>query len=57
MESFTQWLDQISNMVWGPPLLVLLVGTGIYLSIRLSFFAIFPTSLRFENRLFLEAGS
>lgn len=25
----------IDNLVWGPPLLILLVGTGIYLSIRL----------------------
>jgi alanine or glycine:cation symporter, AGCS family len=48
MESFTQWLDQISNMVWGPPLLVLLVGTGIYLSIRLSFlqFSQLPYALK-----------
>ncbi|MFS1514448.1 alanine/glycine:cation symporter family protein [Chengkuizengella sp. SCS-71B] len=28
-------ISEISNFVWGPPLLVLLVGTGIYLTIRL----------------------
>ncbi|HFZ8618822.1 TPA: sodium:alanine symporter family protein, partial [Streptococcus pyogenes] len=25
----------IDNLVWGPPLLILLVGTGIYLTSRL----------------------
>lgn len=28
-------LSQLDSFVWGPPLLVLLVGTGIYLSLRL----------------------
>ena len=48
MESFTQILDQISDVVWGPPLLVLLVGTGIYLSFRLSFlqFSQLPYALK-----------
>jgi AGCS family alanine or glycine:cation symporter len=36
----TDILSYISNIVWGPPLLVLLVGTGIFLSIRLSFIQI-----------------
>ncbi|WP_161978559.1 alanine/glycine:cation symporter family protein [Streptococcus sp. S784/96/1] len=28
-------LSTVNNLVWGPPLLILLVGTGIYLTIRL----------------------
>ena len=28
-------LEGINNLIWGPPLLILLVGTGIYLTIRL----------------------
>jgi len=28
----------VNSIVWGPPFLVLLVGTGIYLSVRLGFF-------------------
>ena len=28
-------LNQIDSLVWGPPLLILLVGTGIYLTLRL----------------------
>ena len=27
--------QQVDNLVWGAPLLVLLVGTGIYLTLRL----------------------
>lgn len=30
-----QFLDQLDNFIWGTPLLVLLVGTGIMLTIRL----------------------
>ena len=34
-------LNAINSFVWGPPLLLLLVGTGIWLSIRLNFLQIF----------------
>ncbi len=30
-----EWLDKLDSLVWGPPLLILLVGTGIMLTIRL----------------------
>ncbi|MBT2584077.1 sodium:alanine symporter family protein [Planococcus sp. ISL-109] len=35
MEAFTEFLGTISGYVWGPPLLILLVGTGIFLTVRL----------------------
>lgn len=40
-------LDKISGIVWGPPLLILIVGTGIYLTFRLGFVQLFalPTAL------------
>lgn len=40
---------KIDSWVWGPPLLVLLVGTGIYLSLRLGFLQIFklPLALKY----------
>ena len=31
----TQWLTTLDNLIWGPPLLVLLMGTGLYLTLRL----------------------
>lgn len=34
-QSFSELIGTISNFVWGPPLLILLVGTGIYLTVRL----------------------
>ncbi len=37
MEMIERYLSQASNFVWGPPLLILLVGTHIYLTIRLRF--------------------
>lgn len=42
-----EFLEKVSGFVWGPPLLVLIVGTGIYLTLRLGFVQIFalPTAL------------
>src|SRR5690606_15686061 len=35
MAQFEELLGTISGYVWGPPLLILLVGTGIFLTVRL----------------------
>lgn len=42
-----EFLENVSGFVWGPPLLVLIVGTGIYLTFRLGFVQILalPTAL------------
>ena len=37
MEGLTTLLDQIAGVVWGPPMLILLVGTHVYLTFRLRF--------------------
>lgn len=37
MESFESFLSSVSGIVWGPALLILLVGTGIFLSIKTGF--------------------
>ncbi|MFW2487833.1 alanine/glycine:cation symporter family protein [Clostridium chromiireducens] len=43
------FLDAIDSIVWGPPLLVLLMGTGIYLTIRLKLLQVFklPLALKY----------
>ena len=43
-----EMLNAIDSFVWGPPLLVLLVGTGIFLSFRLGFLQVrhLPRSLK-----------
>lgn len=42
------WIGKISGWVWGPPLLILLVGTGIYLTVRIGFLQmrLLPYSLK-----------
>jgi len=37
MTAIMNWLTIIDDFVWGPPMIVLLVGTGIFISIRLGF--------------------
>ncbi|WP_153127125.1 alanine/glycine:cation symporter family protein [Peribacillus tepidiphilus] len=46
--SFQEILEAISGWVWGKPLLVLLVGTGLYLTFRIGFlqFRLLPYSLK-----------
>lgn len=46
MAKFTGVLEYLGNLVWGPPMLVLLVGTGIYLTIilrGLQFWTLLPS--------------
>jgi alanine or glycine:cation symporter, AGCS family len=46
--TFEDWIGKISGWVWGPPLLILLVGTGIYLTVRIGFLQmrLLPYSLK-----------
>ncbi len=37
MQELEQWLESISGIVWGPPLLILLFGTHLFLTFRLRF--------------------
>ena len=37
MEAINNWLSTISGWVWGPPMLILLFGTHLYLTFRLRF--------------------
>ncbi len=49
MSNVVKFFNDVDNFVWGPPLLILLVGTGIYLTIRLGLLQIFklPLSLKY----------
>ena len=46
--TFEDWIGKISGWVWGPPLLILLVGTGVYLTFRIGFLQmrLLPYSLK-----------
>lgn len=39
MEAVMSFLDKAGSIVWGPPMLVLLVGTGLFLTFRLGFYS------------------
>lgn len=41
-------LNAINSIIWGPPLLILLVGTGIYLTWRLKLLQVFRLPLAFK---------
>ena len=49
MEKVLQILGEINSFVWGPPLLILLVGTGIYLTLGSGLIQIIklPTALKY----------
>lgn len=48
MDAVFNFLDKASGFIWGPPLLILLVGTGIFLTFRLGFIQVrlLPYSLK-----------
>ena len=37
MDKFTEIVTKVNDFVWGPVMLVFLVGTGIFLTLRLRF--------------------
>lgn len=43
--------DTINGIVWGPPILILIVGTGIYLTVRTKFFSITKLGYVLKNTL------
>jgi AGCS family alanine or glycine:cation symporter len=49
MSNVLEMFNKIDSIVWGPPLLILLVGTGIYLTIRLGLLQVFklPLALKY----------
>lgn len=51
-----EWIEKIDNLVWGPWMLVLLLGTGIYLTIRLRFLNVRRLGYALKCALGLEDG-
>ncbi len=35
MQEFTAWMNTLNSLVWGPAMLVLILGTGLFLQLRL----------------------
>ncbi|PIC88488.1 hypothetical protein CSV71_14390 [Sporosarcina sp. P21c] len=38
MNPFTKWVEIVSDFLWGFPIIILLLGGGLFLTIRLKFF-------------------
>lgn len=49
MKAFYSFIEHLDGIVWGPYLLVLLVGTGIYFTIRLNFIQVAKCRYIFRN--------
>ncbi|MBI1907329.1 MAG: sodium:alanine symporter family protein [Rhodocyclales bacterium] len=47
MEMLTQFVTAINDFVWGPPMLVLILGTGLFLQLRLKLMPIFKIGAGF----------
>ena len=45
----TSFLTKINDLVWGVPLLILLVGTGIYFTLKLKFIQVTKLKLAFKS--------
>lgn len=49
MDLFSEILKNISDFLWGTPLLILLLGTGIFLSVRLKLIQLFKFNSSFKS--------
>ena len=49
MELFNSIKDFVNDLVWGPPMLILIVGTGIFLTIRTNFMSITKFGYSMKN--------
>lgn len=52
MDFIMQLNSTVNGFVWGPPMLFLLVGTGIYLTIRTNFFSVLRLGYVLKNTFF-----
>lgn len=48
MEFFTELLKKINELVWGLPLICLLLGTGIYFTYKLKLIQLIKLKLAFK---------
>ena len=51
MEFFMELNSKLNSLVWGPPMLVLIVGTGVYLTTRINFMSITKIGYVLKNTL------
>ncbi|MEL7649989.1 MAG: sodium:alanine symporter family protein [Sedimentibacter sp.] len=59
MQNVTLFLEKADSFIWGPPLLILLVGTGVYLTFKLGLIQVFrlPLALKYVFSKDTEQGA
>lgn len=57
MHTIARFLETVDNMVWGPPMLALLCGTGIYLSFKTHFLPVRNLGYALKSTLGKDARS
>ena len=48
MQAFTEWVEYISGIVWGPPMVIAILGVGIFLMFRLAWMPVRKTAYGFS---------
>lgn len=56
MNQLIEIFEKIDSLIWGAPLLILLVGTGVYLTVRLGFIQVFKLPLAIRYLFAKEEG-
>ena len=51
METFAVLMEKLNNFVWGPPMMILLLGVGLFLTVGLRFISLTKIGYGF-NQLF-----
>jgi len=49
METFNQLMEQMNGIVWGPPMMVLLLGVGLFLTVGMRFISIIKIGYGFKQ--------
>lgn len=57
MDQLINIFNKIDSLIWGAPLLILLVGTGVYLTVRLGLIQIFKLPMAFKYLFSKEEDS
>ena len=56
METFAAWMEALNGFVWGPPMMLLLLGVGAFLTVGLRFISITKIIYGFQQ-LFRKRGA
>lgn len=56
METFNRWTEALNNFVWGPPMMLLLLGVGAFLTISLRFMSLTKIGYGFRQLFKKRSG-